>query len=189
MAKDQPTRGAAAAPHVRPEEERTATEAPLTEALLAAGEAAAARPRAANISGVAIGLLAGIDERGALVDFADNPSDEPIVARATLALGAGDVGREVALLFEGGDPARPVLMGLVHQPQAASLPVAPPAEEPEATADGERLVFTAEKEIVLRCGEASITLTRAGKVLIKGAYVLARSSGVNRIQGGSVLIN
>ncbi len=38
-----------------------------------------------------------------------------------------------------------------------------------ATADGERLVLTAEKEIVLECGKASITLTRAGKILIRGA--------------------
>ncbi|MEP7119602.1 MAG: hypothetical protein ABJE95_01785, partial [Byssovorax sp.] len=36
---------------------------------------------------------------------------------------------------------------------------------------------------------SSITLTRAGKILIRGAYVLTRSSGVNRIQGGSVQIN
>ena len=55
--------------------------------------------------------------------------------------------------------------------------------------DGERLVFTAKKEIVLRCGKASITLTRAGKILIRGAYLLSRSSGVNRIKGGSVKIN
>ena len=55
--------------------------------------------------------------------------------------------------------------------------------------DGERLVFTAEREIVLRCGNASITLTRAGKVLITGEYVLTRARGVNRIRGGSVQIN
>jgi hypothetical protein len=42
---------------------------------------------------------------------------------------------------------------------------------------------------VLHCGKASITLTRAGKVIIRGEYVLARSSGVNRIVGGSVQIN
>jgi uncharacterized protein (DUF2345 family) len=55
--------------------------------------------------------------------------------------------------------------------------------------DSERIELTAEKEIVLRCGNASLTLTRAGKILIRGAYVLTRSSGVNRIQGGSVQIN
>ena len=58
-----------------------------------------------------------------------------------------------------------------------------------AELDGERLVFTADKEIVLRCGDASITLTKAGKVIIRGSYLLSRSSGVNRIKGGSVQIN
>ena len=55
--------------------------------------------------------------------------------------------------------------------------------------DGDRLILTAHEQIVLRCGEASITLTRAGKVLIKGAYVVSRSTGMNRIQGGVVHIN
>jgi hypothetical protein len=55
--------------------------------------------------------------------------------------------------------------------------------------DGRRVTFEAKEEIVLRCGKASITLTRAGKVLIRGAYLLNRSSGVNRIKGGSVQIN
>ncbi|MEW5071937.1 hypothetical protein AB1P14_09365, partial [Pseudomonas aeruginosa] len=38
-------------------------------------------------------------------------------------------------------------------------------------------------------GKASITLTRAGKVIIRGAYLSSRSTGVNRIKGGSVQIN
>ena len=59
----------------------------------------------------------------------------------------------------------------------------------EASLGGERLEFTAGREIVFRCGDASITLTKAGKVLIQGAYLLSRSSGVNRIKGGSVQIN
>ena len=53
----------------------------------------------------------------------------------------------------------------------------------------ERLELTAEREIVLRCGKASITLTRAGKVLIRGDYISSRSSGVNKIKGGSVQLN
>src|SRR4051812_15153812 len=53
----------------------------------------------------------------------------------------------------------------------------------------ERIEICAEKEIVLRCGKASITLTRSGKILIRGTYVLSRSSGAQRIQGASVQIN
>ena len=55
--------------------------------------------------------------------------------------------------------------------------------------DRKRILFDAEEEIVLRCGEASITLTRSGKIIIKGSYLLSRSSGANRIKGGSVQIN
>ena len=40
-----------------------------------------------------------------------------------------------------------------------------------------------------RCGDASITLTRAGKVIIKGNYILSRSSGYNKIKGAAVDIN
>ena len=52
----------------------------------------------------------------------------------------------------------------------------------------EQLLRT-EEEIVFECGKASITLTKSGKILIRGAYLLSRSSGVNRIKGGSVQIN
>lgn len=55
--------------------------------------------------------------------------------------------------------------------------------------DVERLVLSASKEVVLKCGAASITLTQAGKVLIRGADVVSRSSGSNRIKGASVEIN
>jgi hypothetical protein len=88
-------------------------------------------------------------------------------------------------------------MGFIHEPMSVSAE-APEEEAPteasgvegaEARVDGDRVVLSAEKEIVLQCGKASITLTRAGKILIRGAYLLARSSGVNRIQGGSVQIN
>ena len=58
-----------------------------------------------------------------------------------------------------------------------------------ASIDDERLVLSAQREVTIQCGKASITLTRAGKVLIRGEYLLSRSSGVNRIKGASVQIN
>jgi hypothetical protein len=91
----------------------------------------------------------------------------------------------VALLFEDGNPTRPLVIGAIQRPNGS------PHQNPQVTAelDGERLVLNADREIVLRCGKASITLTRAGKVLIRGTYLLSRSSGVNRIKGGSVQLN
>jgi len=148
-----------------------------------------------RLDGVVIGTLVGLNDAGEpLVDFPANTPGEHISARSAVTLAKGDLGREVALLFEGGDPRRPIVMGLIQHPErmlsTSSESTRSEAQNPiDAEIDGERLVFTAKKEIVLRCGKASITLTRAGKVLIRGTYMLSRSSGVNRIKGGSVQIN
>jgi hypothetical protein len=60
---------------------------------------------------------------------------------------------------------------------------------PEALVDGDRVVFEAKREVVLECGEPSLTLSRDGKVLIRGAYEETHSKVPNRIKGGSVKIN
>lgn len=143
------------------------------------------RNEVGRLDGVAIGVLLGFGEQGEpLVVFAGNRQEEAVAARTTAVLVPGDVGREVALLFEGGDAARPLVIGRVLRP---SDPV--PAPAVEVLRDGERLELSAEQEVVLRCGKASITLTRAGKVVVRGTYVSSRSSGMHRITGASVQIN
>jgi hypothetical protein len=160
-------------------------EAALAKLDWAAAQAAAARA-AARIHGVVIGQVVGWDSEGqVLVHYPGIPSEQPLPARATATLDASAIGRDVALMFVQGDPLQPVLMGLIERPGATPLPSPTQA----AQVDGKQLVFTAEEEIVFRCGEASITLTKAGKVLLRGTYLLSRSSGVNRIKGGSVQIN
>jgi hypothetical protein len=141
---------------------------------------AADTPTVGRIDGVVIGRLHAFDGETALRVTFDGAPEGGVAARSMAALGAEDVGRDVALLFEGGDPARPVVMGRMHGSVPATRVI---------KADGERVELTADKEIVLSCGKASITLTKAGKILIRGEYVLSRSSGVHRIQGGSVQIN
>jgi hypothetical protein len=141
---------------------------------------------------IVIGKLVGLDSAGVpLVDHPLNASSAPLPSRTTIPLGPERLGHDVVLGFEGGDPDLPIVLGLVYQPDATPGDRCdrPRAEPAEVNVDGERFVFSAEKEIVLRCGDASLTLTRAGKVLIRGKYVLSRSSGVNRIKGGSVQIN
>ena len=90
-------------------------------------------------------------------------------------------------MFEDGDPRLPIVLGhLAHKD--ANLTGAQSGQV-EVDADGERLLVSAQEQLVLRCGKASITLTKAGKVLIQGTFVSSRSSGVNRIKGGSVQLN
>jgi hypothetical protein len=178
-----------AAAEVQAEEgmEEEGAEAPaggLLELILAERAAHSAPALPERIDGVALGRIAAVDAAGTLrVTFPGSPA-EGLPARSMALLGEGDVGREVALMFEGANPLRPMVMGPMVTPARATSGLGPVAEK-----DGERVEISAAKEIVLRCGEASITLTRAGKILIRGAYVLTRSSGVNRIQGGSVQIN
>ena len=161
---------------------------------------------------VVIGEFRGLSAGGqALVDFAQNPTAVPLVAVSTQPVKQSQKGRQVALMFANGDLQQPLLLGFIHSPLEEMLEsfefsaVEPaPAEVGEAedtelpaqkdfadnvTVDGKKITFEAAEEIVLRCGNASITLTRAGKILIRGAYLLNRSSGVNRIVGGSVQVN
>ncbi len=139
-----------------------------------------------RLDGVVIGILMGLDEnKQPLVAFPGNKSATGLEARSTTSLTADDIGCEVALLFEGGNPERPLIIGRIQHPDDTYQNDNPISAE----LDGERIVLAAKKEIVLQCGKASITLTKAGKILIRGAYLLNRSSGVNRIKGGSVQIN
>jgi hypothetical protein len=114
---------------------------------------------------------------------------EIVHARTTVPLVRAQIGSTVVLLFENNDVRRPIIVGVVQdRPPALAAPGAP-APLIAVQADDDRFVVTAEREIVLRCGDASITLTRAGKVIIKGAYILSRSSGYNKIKGAAVDIN
>lgn len=155
-----------------------------TEARATALEPAAQAP-APRWPEIVIGILDGFDAEGRpLVDYPGNDAGGPLPALTTAAYASEAIGRQVALLFADGDGSRPVIVGLVRPP---GEPV--PGGARLAELDGERLVLSAKQEIVLECGRASITLTRAGKVLIRGTYLSSRSSGVHRIKGASVDIN
>ena len=150
---------------------------------------AAARPPEPAPGAVCVGVLRGFDllERP-LVSGVPGLERELVPARSTIALRHEMIGTDVTLASHNGDWGRPIILGVVlddplHPPHAGAASV------PAAQVDGERLVIEAQREVVLKCGDASITLTRAGKVLIKGRYILSRSSGYNKIKGAAIDIN
>lgn len=131
------------------------------------------------------------------VDFTGNAAG-PVAARVTAGLDDGALeaaarGRqEAVLLFEGGNPTRPVVLALLrsatpHLDAALSAPL--PAGQKVARVDGRRVEIEGAEEVVLRCGKASLTLRRDGKVELRGVNVVSQAAQVNKIRGGKVQIN
>lgn len=160
------------------------------------------------------GELCGIDGNGQpLVTFHLKHRHGPVNAIATVPVTPQHIGRQVGLLFAQNSQCTPVIVGLVHNAfhsildsleiaeanndellfesasTSADVPTAPAANIGELSVDGQKLVIDAQEEIVLRCGASSISLHKNGKISIRGKYLLNRSSGVNRIMGGSVQVN
>jgi hypothetical protein len=138
--------------------------------------------RSVKMRGHQVGSLVRWSEEGPLVDFPGNPHG-PVLARSFLppAVPRPASGDEVLLVFEDERSHRPVVVGV-----GSARPAEPPLE---ATVDGKRVVIDGREEIVLRCGQASITLRRNGRIVVRGTYVETHAQGVNRIKGGSVRIN
>lgn len=168
--------------------DEAATEFALLEQRPVSMEAA---PRdAANTSvanGPMTGRLLGFDllEQPLIGNLAALPG-QVLSARTTAQLRRAMIGSDVVVWFECGDLSSPIIMGVI---EPHPLSERQPQPGVKVMVDGERHVIEAEREIVLRCGDASITLTRAGKVIIKGNYILSRSTGYNKIKGAAIDIN
>jgi len=150
---------------------------------------------------IIIGTVTGLDKQGLpLVDFPENTAGQALVAIATLAMNQQHIGRKVALLFTKGDTQSPVIMGLIHSPLQDMLEDFDPSQADSAVnieatfdsddvaVDGKR-IFEAKEEIVFKCGESSITLTKSGKIVIRGKYLINHSTGINWIMGGDIQVN
>src|SRR5487761_30448 len=160
--------------------------------------ATSSRARAAGPASV-LGRIVAVEAAGTVSVVVPGVTEaRPARLAASLTrdelLAARDAGSCAVLVFENGDPALPIIVGLV---QTAGSPAdavhnddGPQAPQVlEADVDGKRVRITAQDEIVLECGSASITLRRNGRVVVRGTYVESYSDGTNRIKGGQVRIN
>src|SRR5208282_706515 len=130
------------------------------------------------VTGIITSVAGGSE---ATVEVAIGGFRESLAVRTTVPIGSRDVSKQVVIGFEEGDRERPIVLGLLHSAEDSN--------KVNVEIDGERVVLAGSREVVLRCGGASITLTKGGKVLIQGEYVSTRSKGANRIKGASVQIN
>jgi hypothetical protein len=149
--------------------------------------------------GVRIGRITGVSPNGQIFVESHRKGETPIAASLTSSASENllkmdsPIGRKVLLAFVDNDPGYPVIIDTIYSPSATLMEAANPVLEgqkpEEVLVDQKQLILEAEEEIVLRCGDASITLNRAGKVFIKGNYLISRSSGTNCINGKSIRIN
>src|SRR5699024_2807240 len=107
-------------------------------------------------------------------------SAQAIPARSLVRFEPADIGAELALLFEDGDMARPLVIGRI---------VGPIPQGPSVVRDGEPLRITAQQRLELRCGEESSVMEADGHVTIRGTYLVSHASASNRIRGGSINLN
>ena len=135
-----------------------------------------------RIDGVVIGVLIGFDAGLPLVVFPGNPQETAIVARSLTELTSAMIGAEVALLFQEGDPGRPLIVGRIVDPARKS-------STPHVVRDGERVIITGDERIELRCGKATIIMEKDGHITIRGTYLVSHASAANRIRGGSINLN
>lgn len=131
--------------------------------------------------GVSIATFAGFNDDGHFL-VALSGELAPVTALSTVGFAESEVGAKIVVAFEKGDMHCPIIIGRLQER-------AVPAASPTFKIDGERLVLRAEREIELRCGDASIVLTRAGKILIRGNYVVSRSRGANKVKGAFLDLN
>jgi hypothetical protein len=135
-----------------------------------------------RIEGVVIGVFLGFGEDAPLVVFPGNPREIAVAARSLAELTSDMIGAEVALLFQDGDPGRPLIVGRIIDPQQRS-------NIPHIIRDGEHMRITANERLELRCGKATIVMEKDGHITIRGTYVTSHASAANRIRGGSVNLN
>lgn len=146
-----------------------------------------------SIEGTRVGKLTSVKNNGqVMVDFADNPFG-PLAARSSVEIKFEDVKRNVLLTFDKNDPRLPIIIGFIKDQPVVTGPLQEIAldkkELKDIILDGERVVFDAKKEIVLRCGKGSVTIRADGKIVIKGTNLLSRSKGMNKIKGAAISIN
>jgi len=89
--------------------------------------------------------------------------------------------RGAVLLFEEGDPRRPLLMGLLEPEsetpfldEVLATPAGGAAKVAEV--DGERVVIDGKREVVLRCGPSSIMFTRSLRIATSRGFTEGESS-------------
>jgi len=132
-----------------------------------------------EIPGVLVGRVTGVDDRGLpIVSTAKGErAAAGVVWMRETPRWADCVGLRVVVAHLDEDESRPLVLGLLDAPPG------PAAKVPET------LKVESRRELVIECGKSKIALRADGRIEIRGGHLISRSSGPNKIKGGTVHIN
>jgi hypothetical protein len=126
------------------------------------------------------GVFVGLSADGCpMVEYSGNKPG-PVLART--AISTADPGDTVLLLFEDGDPARPIIIGVVRDRFEPRFPQ-------QVKITGKEIFLEGAETVSLCSGESTLTLRKDGRATLKGREVLTRASRTNRVRGATVKIN
>ena len=124
-----------------------------------------------KVEGVVVGFITAIDKQNnPMVDFDCNVFKEAIPATSLVEINNTHTGHKVALMFEQNRADKPMIMGFMHVPEQTKS-------------------ITAEKELLIKCGKASIRLKENGDIVINGRELISRARKNNIIRGGTIHLN
>ena len=130
-----------------------------------------------RLEGVVIAEVVGVDDGFPLVRV----NQEVHRARVVWIKDAPDWSRCVGLrvaVTHIRSAEQVLILGLLDEP---------PQEK--AVPKPRSLHIESGKELVIECGKSKIALRADGRIEIRGGHLVSRSSGPNKIKGGSVHIN
>jgi hypothetical protein len=145
-------------------------------------------------SGAISGHLDGIDDEGRVLFKADGTATEavPVIIGIELSDGAlvkaARTHRRAMVVQTADANSRLVLVGLLRERVSSQARDARPGQL-AVSMDGETVRLSAERNIELRCGAASLILRKDGKIVISGTNVVSASRGSNRVRGATISLN
>ncbi len=131
-----------------------------------------AKCNALNPQHTYIATITEIDQDNLL--WIDIPDSKHLVsALASTPIFDSDIGKQCVITFIEQDLSKPLVTGLIYEPNQTP----------------KHLNLKAEKKLTLECGNSRISLDEFGRVSISGESISSRSYGANRIKGGSIKLN
>ncbi|MCB9881266.1 MAG: hypothetical protein H6834_05700 [Planctomycetes bacterium] len=138
------------------------------------------------LPGVEVARLMAIESGVPVVQLADGTVTRSLILAG--ALTTSNVGARVLVVQPAGT-GLPVVLGLVRETIDEDAAVSGERQDVRPTEPNRKVRIEATGELDLRCGEASLSMRRNGKIVLRGVEIVSRASRANKVKGGTVRIN